>query len=525
MDIEINDVAKYGVVQDTPGYMVPPEAWTTGMNMLVIDNGVERQTGWEQLFGTPGVAPHFAMPVRTASQTFWAYMGTQKIYVWDGTNHTDLTRTVGGNYSVSATETINGTTLGGIPIINNGVDVPQYWPALSIGTHWADLTAWTSGMKAKILRAFGPFLIGFNITKGSDHYPHMIKWSTEADPGTLPSTWDETDATHDAGEIELSDALAGTIQEAWPLNEIMYVYKENSCWKLRFVGGRDIFDPGQAAWLNTGILAARCVATTGDGKKHVVATQDDIIWHDGNSVQSVLTQKQRRRLFNEIDTQTYGTSFMFDDPVTRHMYFCYPSSGASQPNKAVVMFYGGGDDMWPVFEMDGVTFRNVAIGPIEGAEDDTWEADELTWEDDEAPWSVLARRRLVACGVDATKFYGLSAGTTRDGISYTGTLQRVALAVLGKKRDGSWIVDWDHYKQFDAVWPKLQGLPVSIRLGTQLVVDGAVTWTSAITYTPGTDTVCYPGPVSGYAGAIEFSSSSHFRLDGYILDVTDLGTF
>lgn len=525
-DIEINDVAKYGAISDTPGYMIPPEAWTTALNVYVVNGGLEKMLGWSTTFDAPSaVAPHFAMPVRSFSATFWLYMSLTKGYVWDGATDTDITRTVGGDYTTAATQDINGTILGGIPILNTGADVPQYWTALSIGSKLADLTAWPSGLRFKVIRAFGPFLIGFNVTKsGPVHYPHMYKWSSEADPGTLPATWDETDATQDAGEAELNDSNAGVLLDALPLNEIMYMYKENSTWKLRFVGGRDIFSPGQAAWLQTGILATRCVAITGDGKKHVVCTQDDIIWHDGNQVKSVLTDKQRIRLFNEMDTANYATSFMADDPTTRHMYFCYPASGATQPNKALVMYYGGGDDNWPVLEMDGVTFRNLVVGPVEGAVDDDWEADELTWEDDETPWSSLTRRRLVACGTDATSFYNLNSGTTRNGTTFTATLQREGISVTGKKRDGSWIVDWNVKKQFDALWPKIQG-SVSIRYGSQDMVDGSVTWNTAITFNNATNDVVYPGPVSGRAGAIEISSTDHFRIDGYTISVTPIGNF
>jgi len=524
--IEINDVARYGVVRDTPGYMIPPEAWTTGLNVQVVDGGVERMGGWTTTFGTPTIAPHFLMPVRTQSATFWLYMSLTKGAVWDGSTHTDITRAVGGDYGASGTENINGTVLGGIPILNNGTDVPQYWAPIDVAQKLQDLTNWTSGMKAKILRAFGPFLVGFNITKGSDHFPHMVKWSTEADPGALPVSWDETDQTLDAGENELSDANAGIIVEAMALNETMFIYKENSTWKMRFVGGRFIFDFGQAAWLQTGILAARCVAVTGDGKKHVVCTQDDIIWHDGNRVQSLLTERQRRRLFNELDSTSYATAFMFDNPLTRHIVFAYPSSGASQPDKALVMYYGGGDDQaWPVFEMDGITFRNAAVGPVEGASDDDWEADELGWEDDEEPWSRLIRRRLIAAGTDETSFFNMDDGSTRNGVAFTGTLQRIGLAVTGKKRDGSWIVDWDQEKMFDELWPKLQGAAVSIRYGIQNLVDGPITWNTATTFLPGTDAVAYPGPVSGRAGAVEFSSDSAFRLDGYKINVIPLGNF
>src|SRR5262245_43415513 len=51
-DIEINDVGKVGVITDTPGSQVVPEAWTTGTNARVVDGGAEKLLGWAQIFGT-----------------------------------------------------------------------------------------------------------------------------------------------------------------------------------------------------------------------------------------------------------------------------------------------------------------------------------------------------------------------------------------------------------------------------------------------------------------------------------------
>jgi hypothetical protein len=524
MPVEINDLGTIGVIADTPAHLIPPEAFTTALNMRVVNNGMQRLGGQERTFGTPPVAPHFALPVRTAASVYWLYTSLTKAYVWDGSGHSDATR-VAGDYTAAQTRDWNGTLLASIPILNNSVDVPQYWAPIAAGVRLQNLTNWPSTVRAKVIRAFGPFLIAINITKSGSNYPHMVKWSHPADPGTIPISWDETDPTKDAGEFELPDVDAGILLDAKPLSETMYLYKESSVWKLRFVGGRDIFATGQAAWLTTtGLLAPRCVCTTGDGTRHVWASQDDILWHDGNQVKSLLTDRRRRELFDSIDNVNYVNSFMFTNPLFGEVWFCYPTSGNVQPNAAFIFNYLEGGNQWPITSADGINFRNAAIGPIQSPDEVLWSTDSGTWEGDDGPWSQNSRRRLVTCGTDATAFYNMDKGSTRDGAAFTGTLQRLSLGLLGKKRNGDWIVDFDRYKTADRLWMKSRG-QMNVRLGTQALVEGGVTWTPSIAHDPSQRTYLDMGPVTGRALAIEFSSANDFRVDGYSIDVQDAGGF
>lgn len=527
--IDINDVGRIGSVRDTPSYMLPPEAWSVALNMRVRDGGLEKLFGWTSIFGSPGVAPHFALPIRTSAQIFWLYVSLTKAYSYDGTTHTNITRQSAGvdvDYTGQATEQWNGTLLGGVPIINNGADVPQFWSPVALGTKLANLTNWPATLRAKVVRAFGPYLVVIYVTKAGVVYPHMFKWSHPADPGTVPTSWDETDPTKDCGEFDLPDVNAGLLVDCLPLGDSMFVYKDTSTWKIRFVGGRRIFDPGLSAWLTTsGILAGRCVAVTGDGKWQVVATQDDIIRHNGNDVQTLLTGRQRVRLFNEIDTTNYGTSFLFDNPLTKEVWFCYPGAGASQPDRALVINYGQGGDIWPITEADGITFRNAVVGPIESPSEDDWEANENLWDDDDGPWSDLRRRRVVLCGTDESLLFDLDNGVTRNGVGFTGTIQREGLALVGRKRNGDWIEDHQVEKLSKRIWPKIQGGPVNVRVGTQLTVNGAVTWTSPLSFDPSADVYIDPGEIFGRALAVEFSSTNTWRIDGFKYDIQTLGQF
>ena len=84
---------------------------------------------------------------------------------------------------------------GGIPILNDGFDVPQAWiGAYSTALKLVDLPNWPSGMRAEVLRNFGSYLVAFNITDplttsadGGHIFPHLVQWSNPAEPGTVPT--------------------------------------------------------------------------------------------------------------------------------------------------------------------------------------------------------------------------------------------------------------------------------------------------------------------------------------------------
>lgn len=525
-EVDINDVGTIGVITDQKPYTLPPEAWSMGTNVRITDSDVEKMSGWAQTFGTPGVAPHFAISVKTVSDNLWLYTSLTKAYAYDGTSHTDVTR-LSGDYTASNTREWNGGLLANIPVINNSIDIPQSWSPSTLATKLIDLPNWPSTLRARVVRPFGPFLIAGRCSKSGTQYPHMVKWSHPADPGSVPVTWDETDGDHDAGEVDLPDTEAGIIQDMLPLGETMFIYKDGSVRKCRYVGGRSIFDFGQSAWLtNIGLLAPRCVCVTGDGTKQVWASQDDILWHDGNKVRSLLSQRRRRELANALDTTNFINSFMFCNPLRGEVWFCYVTSGNTNPTKAFVFNYLNGGDTWPITDADGITFRNASSGDIQGGSAERWMDGSDTWDEDTGPWSTLSRRRVVLCGTDATKFYDMDNGATRDGVTFVGTLQRLGLSVFGKKRNGDWIVDFNRMKQWDAIWPKISGGAVTIRIGKQDLVDGPVTWGPATSFDPSSDIKLNAGPISGRAVAIEISGTSSFRCAGYkIEDVMDIGEF
>lgn len=536
MLIDINALDSIGQINDVKPYQLPPEAFTVLLNVRFNEQGLAVTPGWQETMipsgGTRMWAPHFILPIKTSSQTYWIYTSLAKAAVFDGLSDFDLTRSVGGDYTATDTHEWNGCTLSGVPILNNGSDVPQFWSNVgNTSTRLSNLTNWPATMRAKIIRSLGPFLIALNIVDSGVEYPHLIQWSHPANPGAVPSSWAYNDPTKDGGRVDLADVNSGPIVEALALQDTLFIYKERSIWKLRFVGGRAIMSVGAGPWVeNIGIIGPRCVAQVGDGLRHCVATREDIMVHNGNQINSVLLDRQRQTLFANMNLETAHRSFMFSHPTRPEIWFCYPETGQDYPNMALIWNYGKG--IGAISYVDGITFRNVARGDVEGADPETWDDGTDLWDDDNGPWAELFREQLIAADPTASKLFQLDRLTTKNGNAYTPTILREDLAVLGRDRSGKWIVDIGQMKMINSVWPKADGSPMRFRVGYKQKVEGDITWQPYVTFTPGTDDVIYPFIDESLAGSgrlfsYEFSGTSglQWSLFGFKMDVIPVGTF
>jgi hypothetical protein len=525
-EIPIDDLASIGVIQDEPGYQIPPEGWTLGQNVRYIANGVEMLPGWSPTLGTnprtSADTPMFLMYISSAAQPWWLWASLAHIYIFDGVTDTDITRAVGGNYTAADAKSWTGTLFQGVPILTSRTDNPQFWATYSAGQKMQDLSNWPLNTKTRVMRSFLSYLFALNNTSAGVNLPHQVRWSNAAVPGSLPTTWDFTDPTNDAGSTDLPDVASGMILDGQELQGQFFIYKEASAWRVQFIGSPFVFS-FHSFMENTGILATRCLAMTADGLRHVVATQDDIIIHNGISAESLLSKRMRRYLFNRIDAANYDTSFMFTNPVYDEIWFCYPSTGQSEPDSALVWNY-----KYNTFsEATGIDFRATEIGtiPVTGL---TWAAQTLQWQQDTAPWASSKRRRIVLANPNTKKLLLLDdTGTVkRDGLVFTGTLQRTGLSVAGQKRNGQWVVDYETFKFIQSVWPKIQAQsPINVRVGYAQVVNGSTQWNAFQTFDPNSQVFVEGTEGSGRSIGIEINSQNGFRIDGYKLDLQMLGKF
>ncbi len=485
--IELWNIGKQGIIQDVTPHQLPPEAITAGNNIRFAENGPIRFPGHADAFGTLTVDPEFIMNVPTVSANYWLYFSLTKAYVYDGVNNTNITRqtaAVDVNYTPIKGYEWQGTILGGIPIINNGADLPQYWTSLNPASKLANLTNFPTTLRAKIIKAFGPYLVAMNLVDNGVSLPKTIHWSSFADPGTIPDSWDYNDATKDSGRLQLTDDKGGQILDSLLLGNQGIIYTEASTHLVRYVGGIDILAT-DLLLKDSGILAPHCVSAFKKGTAHFVVSQDDILVHQGTkSADSVISKRLRRKIFNEMDQSNYAASFCIEDTENKEVWFCYPTTGQTRPNKALVWNY----------EDNTCTFRDTPFNT--GDFGSTYEATSATWEDlvgswdaQGTPWDVAKRNELILASAADRKAYAMNTlGAYGSDAATTSFFERTGLAIDGKSRDGQPKSSIQSRKLLKRIWPKITGgEPVQIQVGSQQMLEGPVTWGSPQTFNPATD--------------------------------------
>ena len=241
--VPIENVGEVGIVKDINAWSLPPNYFTAGNNVRAEHGAIQKSPGYLEVMATCPVAPYYITNLQIGGSNYWIVGGLTKIYVHNGSSWSDITRS-SGDYSATAAENWTSTVLGGILIMTNGIDDPQFW-ALSSGvpstsTRMADLTNWPASTECNSIRAYRSFLIALNVKKSSVPYTRLVKWSSQAATQTVPSSWDETSATVDTGEISLDDSR-GAIMDGLPLGDNFFIYKEDSVYAMSFVGTPFIF--------------------------------------------------------------------------------------------------------------------------------------------------------------------------------------------------------------------------------------------------------------------------------------------
>lgn len=522
--VPIHNLSSVGVVKDRRPHTLQPEAWTDAKNVKLVADGLELFKGHVAAIASPLGSPQFIFSVPALNETAWIYCSATRAYAYMSGVSSEITRMSAGSpdpYLTLAPHDWEGVLLGGIPILNNQVDPPQWWSAVDGGTKLANLTNWPANTSAKSLVAFGPYLVAMNVTESGTKYPHMVWWSHKVDPGTIPASWDYTDPTVDAGRLELTDVVGGEIVDGLLLGNVLIIYKQYSTHMLQFVGGQDLFSPALLL-ASSGILTSKCACSFNKGGQHFVVAADDIIIHSGSkNADSVVDGTMRKAIFADMDSLNYVNSFVFDNPSYKEVWFAYPEAGATYPTKAAVWGYGNANRGWTFREFKGCCadrgrFYNASAGD--------WNSDAGQWDTDSELWSTPGTDRVLFGDNSANKVYMLDEGTTFDGLVPNAYIERTGLAIYGKDRQGQPKVDYRVRKLVTRVWPKLTGGQCLVTVGGQEDEAHSVVWGSAVLFDSATaEFVDFDPPVNTRLLAIRFELlTSDTQLSGYDIEVAKI---
>ena len=506
----------------------------------------------------------------------------------------NITRTSGA-YSTTADENWTSTVIGGVLVMTNNFDKPQYWPltdgTVLSSTNMQDLTNWpsltqldgaisstsstsditvdntedfpTSGtftidsedisytgktsttftgisraqngttgathlddasvfvnVYARSIRAFRSFLIALNLKRGGVEYPRVVKWSTEAGIQGVPSSWNETTSTVDAGEFELADTK-GDIQDGLQLRDTFMIYKEDATYSMSFVGTPFIFSFRQLS-PTIGAIAKNCVAEFDGG--HAIFGKGNLYINDGQRLKPILPQKLKEYVFSNIDGANVEKCFVATDYGRTEILFCFVSgdSASSVPDKAVVWNYV--TNTFVIRDLPGVA--HMGFGNIANPESfSIWSAATQSWSSAVGPWVMSYDEKdkvLLFADPTNTKLYRDRSGNKEDTTNMTSFVERTGITL---NQEGQ--PDHTTVKRISSIWPKMSiagSDNILIYLGTQMSTEGGISWQSPVSFNPDTQSkVSVRGSGKLYAVRFESTTDMDWELDGYLVEVDNAG--
>jgi hypothetical protein len=530
--IPVENVGETGIVKDINPWQLPPNAWSDGNNVRVEHGAIVKSPGYAEVLATCPVTPYHIIQLKYGSTAYWIIASLTKIYVHNGTIWTNITRQTTGSdvdYNATADEGWTSTVIGGVLVMANGFDQPQFWALASgvpsVATKMDNLTYWAAGAGATYypvsVRAFRSFLIALNIDEGGTPVPQKVKWSTEAATQLVPSSWDESSAIVDAGEYQLADTK-GAILDGLPLGDTFMIYKDDSIYSMTYVGTPFIFAFRQLS-PSVGALAKNCVAEFDGG--HFILGNGDVYINDGQRVKSILPHKIRDYIFSVIDGANFVRSFVVADYGNTEMWACFPTpeSPSNQCDKAVV--WNWTSNAFTIRDLPDLA--HIGYGTVDDPNAfTTWAAAIPTWSSALGTWTSTwsqSENVLVMASPTDTKLYRNASGNKEAATDMTSFISRTGIAMSAQGQNDQSIV-----KRIKAIWPKMEvsgsGNTVNVYVGTQNSTEEAVSWSSAVAFNPDTQSKVSVRK-SGKLYGVKFESTGDFnwRLDGYEIELDDAG--
>lgn len=511
----IDNLGGLGVNKDLPPFALPPNVWSDGKNVRCDRGRARNFAGHTEVSACTGTF-YYLLPAQSTTSYYYYFCSGTAIKEWNGASCTDRTRSSGA-YTSSATDRWNGGVLHGIPVLNNGVDAPQYLAAPGAGNFtdmiWSGATTWTTqNVTAKVVRPWRNFLVALDTTESGSRDPHLFRMSDAADPGQMPSTWDETDVTALTYKTTMSET-AGRLIDAVPLGQDLIVYKEDAIYRVTFVGSPDILQI-DIITDKYGMRAQGCAVDIGGA--HVVLGVNGVYVHNGSTITPLAYGRISETLFGDINGSLYERAFLAANPLQNEVWVCYPDTLATTfPNKSWVINHK--DDTWYPRDLPDET-AYIAIGvDVESAADDTYAATTLTYDTATRTYGDRGYNPTIQTlhGLAGSKLYKFDQAQQFAGVDPDCYVQRQGLSIGGSNT----------VQMVTAVYPEITATDtVTVTVGAQKHPTDAINWDSPQTFDPSSD-IKVDCRATGALFAVKFGSSNgaKWELTGYTLEYSEAG--
>ena len=512
--IPLRQIGSGGLVTDQDPYDLELTQFPSGNNVAFHEGRLGKCLGQTVKTTTPYAPTHVAGWLYAGSNTL--VIGTlQKLYRFDGTNMTNVTKTSDAtNYSNAPRW--QSEQLGTAMMFNNGAQAPQYM--LPNVSRFSDLPAWPSGVITDCIKPYKSFLIMAGYEQGSNKYPYTVRWSDAYDPTSVPTDYNIASTTNLAGENVLS-GNNGALVDQLTLNNTQIIYAERGVFAMDFVGAPFVFN-FREVFSDDGIINRGAVASFFN--KHLVVGHNDIYVHDGNQKQSIVDKRVRKTFFNDVaDTRSVYCQTVND---RSEVMICYADADAADSqtaNRALV--YNWAQDAFTFMDLPNVRAMTVSeqLDPDGG-----WDDVAGSWGESSNYWSNSSQTtqanslKIFGAGYSASKVFELNNSHGSSGSALTSYVEATKIdldTVLNKATNT--------IKQINGIMPQIEGQGLlTISVGISDSPQDGVAWQTATQYNIETDhKIDVRSSGRYFALRIESQSSSdYWRLTGLDIDINEV---
>lgn len=395
--LKLRGLGQFGIISDIDPYDLPPMAFSSGVNVRFSGEHVERGPIIRSCRALAASSPRtvFTRVTATGEDVFVGYLNGSVALITPS-NETD--QSISG-YSPSSTEEVfTSTTLARVEYVNRSDRVP--WAYTPTGTQFVPLANWNSGWTCKALRTYNAALIAMNLTKSGIDYPTTINTSSFPTDGSVPATWDHETPGSNAYQNILSE-MRGPIMDGLQLNDSFFIYGQFDVFEMRATGDEAIYVV-EPRFRDRGVLNTNCVVEV--DSVHYVLGQTDIYKHDGITPKSIIDEKVRNFIFNNLVRGKSHLTFVDYDPNLKEVRFNYvsldplcafPTSAADGCNRCAAFNLVNGT--WTFYDLPYVFGSTLASFP----QSQTWDQLSGSWDTQGGSWNSLidpTRRGVLMVG-------------------------------------------------------------------------------------------------------------------------------
>lgn len=484
---------------------LPMDVWSDVRNVRFKDGKSSKAQGYERVFSSLPADVLYLTPYLNQNTPFWIASTPTKIYRTEGGTPIDISRAA--PYNADEDHSWVGGVLNQVVCLTNGVDIPQ--ALLPNATNFQDLPNWPNTHRAKVIRPYKNYLIALNITANSVDQNTTVKWSSPADPGEVPFTWDVNDPTSDAGENFLADT-PGAILDGRKLKDSFIIYKEDSVYSMRYIGGTFVFQ-FQQLFDDIGVLSRNCVAEF--DAKHFVVGFGDVYVHNGVQKQSIIEGEMKDYLFSSMNPEAVQRTFVVPDYASSEMWICYSSSANDTKYCDRAIIWNWRNNKWTIRDLPQVFYGTFGI--VDPQDPDNWDSDPNAWNTDTTVWGDAkynpAKMKLVFTSTHNDKCYLIGDTSLFDGSSFDSRLEKTDI----------YLGDDKNMKVAVSMTPHMQGTGVArISIGSAMIQNGPITWKGPYLYNIGQQhKIDFRVQGRYLAVKYEIDSSGSWTLNGFTVEL------